>query len=64
MFNDSLKCCLLFKKAFNLWLFGSGVLFSFCLCCVLFRFFFANLALIGNIYFRPAFLKIGSTISL
>ena len=30
MVNDSLKCCLLFKKAFNLWLFGSGVLFSFC----------------------------------
>lgn len=42
MFNDSLKCCLLFKKAFNLWLFGSGVLFSFCLCCVLFRFFFSQ----------------------
>ena len=36
MVNDSLKCCLLFKKAFNLWLFGSGVLFSFCFCFVLF----------------------------
>ena len=36
MFKDSLKCCLLFKKAFNLWLFGSGVLFCFCFCFVLF----------------------------
>lgn len=44
MVNDSLKCCLLFKKAFNLWLFGSGVLFSFCFCFVLVLFvvFFAN----------------------
>ena len=40
MVNDSLKCCLLFKKAFNLWLFGSGVLFSFCF--VFFFVFFAN----------------------
>ena len=40
MVNDSLKCCLLFKKAFNLWLFGSGVLFCFVL--FLFCFFFAN----------------------
>ena len=38
MVNDSLK------KAFNLWLFGSGVLFSFCFCFVLFFVFvfFAN----------------------
>ena len=39
MVNDSLKCCLLFKKAFNLCLFDSGVLFCFSFCFVLFCFF-------------------------
>lgn len=42
MFNDSLKCCLLFKKAFNLWLFGSGVFFFLSLLCFVSFFFFAN----------------------
>lgn len=57
MFNDSLKCCLLFKKAFNLWLFGSGVLFSFCLCCVLFRFFFRKLSSNWKYLFQTCLLE-------
>ena len=58
MFNDSLKCCLLFKKAFNLWLFGLGVLFSFCFCFVLFCFcFFRKLSSNWKYSFKTCLLE-------
>ena len=57
MFNDSLKCCLLFKKAFNLWLFGSGVFFFLSLLCFVSFFFFRKLSSNWKYLFQTCLLE-------